>query len=556
MHQKNSILKTVVFIELLTPMILLTLGVYHGLLQVLYRAGFIRAASFLGLEYYQGLTAHGVINAVVLTTFFAVAFGNVIVSDLLERSLHTIGMIAALVCLLLGSSLAAAAILAGKASVLYTFYPPLKAHPVFYIGLVIFVIGSWIAFGTYIHAYRQWRKTHPTTKLPLAVLGVISTFTIWQIATLPVAVEILALLLPWSLGLTDGVDVTLARTLFWFFGHPLVYFWLLPTYTLYYTTLPVVAGGKTYSDFAARLSFLLLMVLSAPLGLHHQYADPGIAAKWKALHLVLTSFVAIPSLTTAFSVCASLEHAARNRGGRGLFGWWKKLPYFDSNALLFPYLFCGLAIFVFGGATGIVNASYNLNLVVHNTAWVPAHFHMTVGGPVFLAILGTSLVLIAQCSGREVFAVKKALLVPYLWLVGILVFSGGLFIGGLQGEPRRTNMGLTYMNPDSPLYEPKWFLSTHISVVGGVIMAIGALLYFYSFFGTILAGKKSASTKLSLPQSEAIHNENISVNLTWWVLASIGACVISYGPPLYDLWKDRSLRTSSKPFTPDSPVAQ
>src|ERR1043166_3317468 len=68
-------LRRMILIEIIFPMVLLILGIYHGLMQVLYRAGMIRSAQFLGLSYFQGLTLHGVVNAIVFTTFFAVAFG-------------------------------------------------------------------------------------------------------------------------------------------------------------------------------------------------------------------------------------------------------------------------------------------------------------------------------------------------------------------------------------------------------------------------------------------------------------------------------------------------
>src|SRR5690606_34108326 len=69
-------LKLILLIELMLPLTLLLLGIYHGLMQVIYRAGLLSASSMLKLDYYQGLTLHGMINAVVLTTFFAVAFGH------------------------------------------------------------------------------------------------------------------------------------------------------------------------------------------------------------------------------------------------------------------------------------------------------------------------------------------------------------------------------------------------------------------------------------------------------------------------------------------------
>src|ERR1044071_7337218 len=73
-------LKRIIITELLVPVSLLTLGIYHGLMQTIYRAGVLQQAAFAKLDYYQGLTLHGVINAVVLTTFFAVAFGHVTIA--------------------------------------------------------------------------------------------------------------------------------------------------------------------------------------------------------------------------------------------------------------------------------------------------------------------------------------------------------------------------------------------------------------------------------------------------------------------------------------------
>jgi len=364
---QQKALRAIILTELLVPLLLLLFGIYHGVLQVMYRAGVIRAASVAGIGYYQGLTAHGVINALVLTTFFAVALGHALVSQELESPLSVIGAALSTVLMLAGAVMAAAMIFAGKASVLYTFYPPLKASPIFYIGLAVFIVGSWIPLYTWIPPYLRWRKQNPGKKTPMAVVGMFTTFIVWQIATVPVAFEVLVLLLPWSLGWTPGVNVVLSRTLFWFFGHPLVYFWLLPTYVLYYTMLPKLAGGKLYSDFAGRFTFLTFIVLSSPLGLHHQFADPGISNNWKGLHAALTLMVVVPSLVTAFTVSASLEYGARSKGGSGLFGWWKKLPYFDGERWLFSYLFCGLVIFIFGGITGIINASYAMNNVIHNT---------------------------------------------------------------------------------------------------------------------------------------------------------------------------------------------
>jgi len=81
----SSWLKTAILIELLLPVCLLTLGIYHGLMQTIYRSGVIHEATVAHLEYYQGLTLHGVINALVLTSFFAVAFGHATMAFLFKK---------------------------------------------------------------------------------------------------------------------------------------------------------------------------------------------------------------------------------------------------------------------------------------------------------------------------------------------------------------------------------------------------------------------------------------------------------------------------------------
>jgi cytochrome c oxidase subunit 1 len=401
--------------------------------------------------------------------------------------------------------------------------------------LALVIVGSWLSFFFWIPPYLAWRREHPGEKTPLPVVGIFSAFIIWQMATLPVAYEDLVMLLPWSLGLTKGVNVVLARTLFWFFGHPLVYFWLLPAYVFYYTVMPALAGGKLYSDFAGRFSFLMFVLLSCPLGLHHQFADPGIAAGYKALHAALTFLVAIPSLLTAFTLAASLEHAARRNGGRGLVAYWLRLPHFDPARWLFPYLFMGLVIFVLGGITGIVNASYAMNNVVHNTAWIPAHFHLTVGGPAFLTILGGSLYLVTGLTGRKVSHPRLAALVPYLWTAGVFTFSGGLFYGGLHGEPRRTNLGLSYLNPHSSAYRPDWHVSTLVGAAGGCVMALAFAVYAYVLLSS-LAGPAAAedADAFELPASEAYHDEDVPAvrNFGPWVVAAVLLLALSYGPPL------------------------
>ncbi len=528
-------LKKLIFWEITIPIILLILGIYHGLMQVLYRAGIIKAAEFLGLNYYQGLTAHGVINAIALTTFFGVAFGNVIIYHYLKKLNMKIAWLSFWL-MVIGTLLVAISILIQKTDVLYTFYPPLIAPPTFYIGAVLLVVGSWIAFFNWIPAYLSYKKENQKT--PIAVYGIFTTFIIWFLCTIPVAIEILFMLLPKSLGLVSDINNLLARTLFWMFGHALVYFWLLPIYVALYTLLPKVINSKLFSDTFARISLALFIIFSIPIGVHHQYADPGIGKDWKLIQGFLTFMVAIPSFITAFTLCATLEYAGRKNGANGLFGWLFKLPYFDKEKWLFAYFISGLFAFIFGGITGIVNASYNVNLIVHNTSYVPGHLHLTVGGLVFLGILAVSLYLISKIKGVDIKFKTLNLSVPYLWLIGSLIFGFGMMVGGVLGIPRRTNMGLTYSNPDSILYNPDWMIWNYISMIGGIIMSISMVFYFIVFFATILSKPKTEG-KIEIEDAQALEESNSKIlhEFKLWLFLAIILIILAYTFVYYDVFR-------------------
>jgi cytochrome c oxidase subunit 1 len=359
-----------------------------------------------------------------------------------------------------------------------------------------------------------------------------------------------------SLGWRETFNPLLTRTLFWFFGHPLVYFWLLPSYIMLYTMLPRLVGGKLYSDAAARLAFLLFLIFSVPVGLHHQYTEGGLTAGWKLWHAFLTFMVALPSFITAFTVAASMEHGARQQGGQGLFGWWAKLPYFsrEGDRWLFAYFINGLILFLFGGITGIINASYNHNLVVHNTAFIAGHFHTTVGGLVTLSFLGVSLYMVARLRGTEVQLKGAALWAPYLWMIGFLLFEIAMSVAGFQGVPRRTNMGLSYTDPQSDLYRPDWLMNMQISALGGVIAVIGFVLFMLSFFATLLA-RPVREPAVEFPMSEALHEEPVALvhNYRPWVAVMVLLIAFSYWAPLYDA-AVRGIKAESPAYNERFPV--
>src|SRR5699024_10136373 len=130
----------------------------------------------------------------------------------------------------IGTIITTIMILVGESSVLYTLYTPLKAHPLFYIVFALVIIGSWIsAFVNFRHFY-VWKRAHRGEQSQVFDFMVVINMAMWVVASLGVAISVVALIMPWSLGMTATINVLVTRTLFWYCGHPFVYFWLLPAY--------------------------------------------------------------------------------------------------------------------------------------------------------------------------------------------------------------------------------------------------------------------------------------------------------------------------------------
>ena len=505
----------------------LTAGVVHGLANALSYAGISILGWFPGLStYYQGLTAHGVANVLIFTFSFSNGFLPLMTARALSRPLDGRFIWASFGALALGNVLVVYAILSNQASVLYTSYAPLQAHWSYYLGLVLVVVSTWLALASMLINLRAWKKEHAGDRVPLLAYIAVASYLMWFLASLPVAVSFLGFLLPWTLGLIERIDPLLTRTLFWFTGHAIVYAWLLPAYVSWYALIPRQVGGALISDSYTRIVFILFLLLSVPTGIHHQYTDPGIATSIKTLHAVLTFGVFFPSLATAFSVMASLEIGGRRAGGRGLLGWIPRLPWGDPSVTA---QLLAMLTFILGGATGLINASYTMNQVIHNTTWVPGHFHMTVGTAVALTLMGVAYWLIPYLSGRALFSRGIALASSWIYAIGILIFARGMISGGLAGMPRRTFMAeASYSNPE-------WRLPGILTGIGGTLMFVGVMLFFIVIGLTLVVGRRGAQPQ-DIPVSATLTApartgwEVRLDKLGFWFAMAVVLVLIAYGP--------------------------
>ncbi|HTU68919.1 MAG TPA: cbb3-type cytochrome c oxidase subunit I [Candidatus Baltobacteraceae bacterium] len=510
-----------------TATIAVCLGAVFGVLQAFSRADALQAPQWF--DYYRMLTAHGVLMALVFTTFFITGLAEFVLYRNIARPDRklTVGWIGWWL-MFIGTAVAAAMILAGNATVLYTFYAPLKASPFFYLGATVLVLGTWVVAYEVFENVLYFRRNHPGAPIPLPVFMMATTFLMWIIATLGVVAE-MYLLIPWAFGWTPGINVLLTRMFFWYFGHPLVYFWIMGAYVIWYTIIPTRYNGTVFSDGLARLTFLMLLILSTPVGIHHEFMEP-IASKWKLLHMVMTYGVVIPSFLTAFAIFASFELAAIKNGQRGFIRTVTSLPWNDPFFAAAGY---GMLLFILGGFGGMVNASYSMDTLVHNTIWIVGHFHATVGGPVALTFIGATYWLIPRLTGRELWGRSIALWQARLWFIGMLIMSLSMHYAGLLGAPRRT-ASVDYAGAAAAApWEPAMLLAA----AGGGILFISICFFATVAIGTLFKNEKTHDTLADFAPAEAgAPTPAILQHLFRWSAVALVLAVLAYTGPFIELF--------------------
>ncbi|WP_199902473.1 b(o/a)3-type cytochrome-c oxidase subunit 1 [Azospirillum sp. B4] len=479
--------------------------------------------------YYRSVTGHGTAMAYVLPTLVAMGFGYFITEAALKRPL--IGRAWAWVgfgLAVVGTITAVIPVALGAASVLYTFYPPLVGNPFYYIGVVLVVVGSWIWVALMSVNLYRWKKDNPGAAVPLAMFANVAGSYLWAWTSVGAAIELLFQILPVALGLRTTIDAGLARVFFSWTLHAIVYFWLMPTYIAYYTIVPRAIGGRLYSDSMGRLSFILFLVVAMPIGVHHLFMDPQVGGGFKFLHSVFTALVALPTLLTVFTICASVEIAARLRGGRGALGWIRALPWRNPMMLAIAFSFVMLG---FGGAGGLINMSYQLDAVIHNTQWITGHFHLIFGGAIVIMYFAIAYDVWPHLTGRalECHGLIRAQL--WTWFIGMMVLTFPWHWVGILGMPRR----MAYYDYTDPALAPQanWVI---MSVIGGAILVLSGIL----FLAVLIRGHRAPQIDPGPYRfSVAVHQpRRVPVALNsygLWLSLMVGLTLVNYGFPILHL---------------------
>ncbi|MBT3265330.1 MAG: cytochrome C oxidase subunit I [Acidiferrobacteraceae bacterium] len=469
--------------------VFLAVGGFFGLLVALTRWP---AVHLLPADwFYLALTGHGLDVLIVWIIFFEIAVLYFASAILLNSRLATPRWAwAGFAMMLVGAVMANIAVLQGNSSVMFTSYVPMKAAPHFYLGFILFAVGALIGcfvfFGTLVVARAE--KTYEGS-VPLVTFGA-TTAAIIAVFTIASGAIILIPTLLWSMGLIGDIDTLMYKTIWWAMGHSSQQINVAAHVSIWYLIAALLLGARTLSEKVSRMAFLMYILFLQLASAHHLLAEPGLSSEWKIFNTSYAMYLAVlGSMIHGMTVPGSIEAAQRARGyTRGLFEWIRKAPWGNPA---FSGMFMSLVMFGFlGGISGVVMGAEQINLIMHNTLYVPGHFHATVVAGTTLTFMAVTYLLVPLIFRRELVLKPLAKIQPYVFGIGVAGISFFMMGAGTLGVARR-HWDITFADATFSFDFPGTaFLMLGLNGLSAILAAVGGLIYVVVVVGSILFGRK------------------------------------------------------------------
>ncbi len=481
--------ETLIQINAVTAIVFLLVGGILGLLMVLTRW---QAVHILDAEwFYRLLTLHGIAMLVAWIIFFEMAilyFASAVV--LSSRLAAPWAGWLQYILMLVGAAIVAVQILLGNADVMFTSYVPLKASHWYYLGIILFAVGAIVGcvvfFATLVVAKHE--KTYQGS-LPLVTFGAMAAAII-AITTLAHGAIVFIPTWMWAAGLIPMMDPEVYRLIFWGFGHSSQQINVCAMVAVWYTLGTLTVGSKPVNEKVSRVAFGFYILFINIASEHHLLVDPGLSAAHKSWNTGYFMHLAVlASMIHAYSVPAAVEVALRKKGyTKGTFEWLKKAPWGNPG---FSSLVLSLIGFGFlGGITGVVYGTEQISIISHNTLRIPGHFHATVVAGTTLAFMGITYYVLPLIFRREVAFAGIAKLQPYVFGIGIMVFSTAMMFAGGFGVSRRQWDMTGVEAPFQVNFDAIVDLTMAVVGISGVLAVVGGAMYVLVAVGTLLVGKK------------------------------------------------------------------
>ncbi len=476
-------------VNAVAAVVFLLVGGLFGLLVALTRWPAVHLLS--ADMFYLVLTAHGLDVLLLWIIFFEMAVLYFASAVLLNCRLAAPKFAwLAFILMLGGGALTNITVLQGEASVMFTSYVPMKAPPNFYLGLILFavgaLIGTFVFFGTLVIAKEE--KTYEGS-VPLVTFGAI-TAAIIAVFTIASGAIILVPTWLWSLDYIAHIDTLMYKLVWWGMGHSSQQINVSAHVAVWYMIAAITVGAKPLSEKVSRTAFLMYIFFLQLACAHHLLAEPGLSAEWKVFNTSYAMYLAVlGSLIHGMTVPGAIEAAQRKNGfTNGVFEWLRKAPWGNPA---FAGMFLSLVLFGFlGGISGVVLGTEQINLLMHNTLYVPGHFHATVVAGTTLAFMAATYLVLPLIFQRQVIWPTLAKWQPYLFAIGVAGISLFMMGAGTLGVSRR-HWDMTFSDAAISFdYPAAAFLMMGLNGMAAILAAIGGGLYILITVGTVLWGKK------------------------------------------------------------------
>lgn len=449
-------------------------------------------------DFYTVLTGHGVVMLLVWILFFEIALLYFCSAVLLRCRIATprLGWVA-FALMLGGAAITSWAIISGSSSVMMTSYVPMPAAPGFYFGLILFAVGALIGvfmfFGTLVIARDE--KTYEGS-VPLVTFGAL-TAAILAVFTIACGAIILIPTWLWSIGYISEIDPLMYRLVWWGLGHTSQQINVAAHVSVWYAIAAIVFGARPMSEKVSRGAFFLYILFISVASAHHLLGDPGLSTEWKIFNTSYVMYLAVlASLVHGLTVPGSIEVAQREKGhNKGLFEWLRKAPWGNP---VFSGMFLSLVGFGFiGGISGVVMGSEQVNFLIHNTIYVPGHFHATVVLGTTLAFMAMSLWLVPVLFRRKLFMPGLARWQPWLFGIGTALQTFFMMGAGTLGVARRHwDMAFTGASFEWT-YSGMAYTLMALNGISAVIAVVGGIAFVVVIVGTVLFGEKTSPADYS-----------------------------------------------------------
>ena len=462
--------------------------------------------------FYLVLTAHGINALIFWIIFFEIAILYFASSTLLRTRLAAPRWAwAGFALMIIGAVMNNVAVFQGNSSVMMTSYVPMQAAPHFYLGLILFAVGALIGcfvfLGTLVIARDD--RTYDGS-IPLVTFGAL-TACIIAVFTIACGAIILVPTFLWSIGYINHIDAAMYRVIWWGLGHSSQQINVAAHVSVWYLIVGILFGARPMSEKVSRGAFLLYILFLQLASAHHILVDPGISSEWKVFNTSYAMYLAVlASMVHGLTVPGSMEVAQRGKGlTKGLFEWLRKAPWGNP---VFSGFFIALIIFGFiGGITGVVMGTEQINLIIHNTIYVPAHFHATVAVGTTLTFMALTYLLIPVLFRRAIFLPTMAKLQPYVFGGGMTMMILFLLGAGTLGVSRRhwdmdfTGAAMSFEYPGTA------YLMMALGGVGGVLAVLGGAMFIIVAVGSLVFGKKLEESaglfqSFGLPLGASVYN--------------------------------------------------